>query len=107
MQLVNRIILFLEGHQDEVVRSLKEEMQAASDALDFERAASIRDAVRAIERVAERQKVVLASSSDIDVIGYFRDEETHVPWCFRALRETDGRERFSSVIRQKYLTLRF
>ena len=49
MQLVNRIILFLEGHQDEVVRSLKEEMQAASDALDFERAASIRDAVRAIE----------------------------------------------------------
>lgn len=95
MQLVNRIILFLEGHQDEVVRSLKEEMQAASDALDFERAASIRDAVRAIERVAERQKVVLASSSDIDVIGYFRDEGDACALVFFVRSgKLMGRERF-------------
>jgi excinuclease ABC subunit C len=95
MQLVNRIILFLEGHQDEVVRSLKEEMQAASDALDFERAASIRDAVRAIERVAERQKVVLASSSDIDVIGYFRDEGDACALVFFVRSgKPMGRERF-------------
>lgn len=95
MQLVNRIILFLEGHQDEVVSSLKEEMQAASDALDFERAASIRDAVRAIERVAERQKVVLASSSDIDVIGYFRDEGDACALVFFVRSgKLMGRERF-------------
>ncbi|MGB4735754.1 MAG: excinuclease ABC subunit UvrC [Bacillota bacterium] len=95
MELINRIILFLEGHQDEVVRSLKEEMQAASDALDFERAASIRDAVRAIERVAERQKVVLASSSDIDVIGYFRDEGDACALVFFVRSgKLMGRERF-------------
>ena len=67
----------------------------ASDALDFERAASIRDAVRAIERVAERQKVVLASSSDIDVIGYFRDEGDACALVFFVRSgKLMGRERF-------------
>ena len=94
-ELVNQIILFLEGRQDQVVRAMKEQMQAASDALDFERAASIRDAVRAIERVTERQKIVLASGSDIDVVGYFRDEgDACVLVFFVRSGKLMGRERF-------------
>ncbi|HHX27192.1 MAG TPA: excinuclease ABC subunit UvrC [Firmicutes bacterium] len=95
MELVNQIILFLEGRQDQVVRAMKEQMQAASHALDFERAASIRDAVRAIERVTERQKIVLASGSDIDVVGYFRDEaDACVLIFFVRSGKLMGRERF-------------
>ena len=51
--------------------------------------------MRAIERVAERQKVVLASSSDIDVIGYFRDEGDACALVFFVRSgKLMGRERF-------------
>lgn len=95
MELINQIILFLEGRQDQVVRAMKEEMQTASDSLDFERAASIRDAIRAIQRVTERQKIVLDSRSDIDVVGYFRDEtDACVQVFFVRSGKLMGRERF-------------
>ncbi|HXL03423.1 MAG: excinuclease ABC subunit UvrC [Firmicutes bacterium] len=95
MELVNQIILFLEGRQDQLIRAMKKEMQAASDSLNFERAASIRDAVRAIERVTEKQKIVLASRSDIDVVGYFRDEaDVCVQVFFVRSGKLMGRERF-------------
>ena len=38
MELINQIILFLEGRHDQVIRAMKAQMQAASDSLDFERA---------------------------------------------------------------------
>jgi excinuclease ABC subunit C len=95
MELINQIILFLEGRHDQVVRAMKKEMQAASDSLDFERAISIRDAVRAIERATERQKIVLGSRSDIDVVGYFRDEtDVCVQVFFVRSGKLMGRERF-------------
>ena len=95
MELVNQIILCLEGRHDQVVRAMKREMQAASDSLDFERAACIRDAIRAIERVTERQKIVLDSGSDIDVVGYFREEaDACVQVFFVRSGKLMGRERF-------------
>ena len=95
MGLINQIILFLEGRQDQVVLSMKKQMQAASDALDFERAASIRDAVRAMERATERQRIVLATGSDIDVVGYFREEaDACVLIFFVRSGKLMGRERF-------------
>ncbi|MGE5594051.1 MAG: excinuclease ABC subunit UvrC [Betaproteobacteria bacterium] len=73
-ELVKQIVLFLEGRQDQLVREMKRQMQAASDLLDFEAAAALRDRVRAMERVMERQKAVLGSRRDLDVIGFARDE---------------------------------
>ena len=95
MELISQIMLFLEGRQDQVIRAMKTQMQEASDSLDFERAASIRDAVRAIERVTERQKIVLQSRSDIDVIGCFRDEaDSCAQVFFIRSGKLIGRERF-------------
>ena len=74
-ELVKQIMLFLEGRQDQLVREMKRRMQAASDLLDFETAAALRDRIRAMERVMERQKVVLKSPQDLDVIGFARDED--------------------------------
>src|SRR5215218_652438 len=54
---ISQIELFLEGRQESVVRALTAEMKAASDRTDFERAASLRDKIRAIERTMESQKM--------------------------------------------------
>ncbi len=67
---------FLRGHTDEVVGRLRQEMAAASAALQFERAAQIRDQLMAIERVVEKQKVITAEQMDSDVIAFARDERT-------------------------------
>ena len=94
-ELINQIVLFLEGRQDRVIQAMKVQMKIASDSLDFERAASIRDSIRAIERVTERQKVVLGSRQDIDVVGYFRDRADACVQVFLVRSgKLIGRERF-------------
>src|SRR5918992_5285628 len=52
-QDIEQVLLFLEGRQEVVARALRKDMQAASATLDFERAASLRDKVRAVERTME------------------------------------------------------
>jgi len=68
-EVVNQVRLFLEGRNQELVRQLKRNMEWASDQLDFERAARIRDKLRAVERVLEHQDVVSPKMQDLDVIG--------------------------------------
>jgi excinuclease ABC subunit C len=72
--LINRICLFLEGKAEEIVADLQTQMTSAAEALDFERAAALRDQIRAVERVVERQKIVLAVGKDQDVIAVAREE---------------------------------
>ena len=67
-QVIDQVVLFLEGHDEKVLRQLKEEMHQASEELRFERAASLRDQVKAIERVAEEQKAVSMGGQDQDVV---------------------------------------
>ncbi|MCR4402086.1 MAG: excinuclease ABC subunit UvrC [Firmicutes bacterium] len=96
-ELVKQIVLFLEGRQDQLVREMKRQMQAASTLMDFETAAALRDRIRAMERVMERQKVVLSSHRDMDVIGFARDEdgaEACVEVFFVRGGKLVGRERF-------------
>ncbi|MEE2718644.1 MAG: excinuclease ABC subunit UvrC [Planctomycetota bacterium] len=52
---INRFLRFLNSQRSTVIRELKAEMQAASDARDYERAASFRDQLDAIERLSERE----------------------------------------------------
>ena len=63
------VIMFLEGRHSEVVEQLRAGMKAAADALDFERAARLRDKVVAIQRVVEQQSVVVNKPRDEDVLG--------------------------------------
>jgi excinuclease ABC subunit C len=69
---IDQVMLFLEGRQEQVVRRLNDEMLLASEATDFERAAALRDKLRAIERTTESQKMAAFARADTDVLGYAR-----------------------------------
>lgn len=73
-EIVDGFVSFLAGNTDKVVRSLKREMQEASDALDFERAVKLRDDLGAINKVMEQQAVVLGDATDADFIAFASDE---------------------------------
>jgi excinuclease ABC subunit C len=63
---VEEVRLFLEGRNRELVVRLKQGMKAASEAMEFEKAARIRDRLQAVERTIERQHVVSRSMEDWD-----------------------------------------
>ncbi len=66
-KLVEAAIAFLEGRNEALLQKLREEMEAAAEKLDFERAALIRDRLRALEKILETQAVVLPEEKDLDV----------------------------------------
>lgn len=67
--LTRRVSMLLSGKSRELIDLLRGSMEEASDALDFEKAAALRDQIRAIEKTVERQAVVLQSGGDMDVLG--------------------------------------
>ena len=69
---IEQVMLFLEGRQEAVARRLRREMGEASEALDFERAASRRDQLRAVERTMESQKMAAFARTEEDVLGLAR-----------------------------------
>ena len=73
-EVIRQTILFLEGRTEEVLRDLDRQMEEAAEALEFERAAHIRDQVRAIERVTETQTVASTRPADEDIFGLARLE---------------------------------
>ena len=73
-QLVEELCDFLDGDTDEIVRRLEGEMASASKALEFERAARMRDRLIAVRKAIEKQQMVAERSEDIDVIGIADDE---------------------------------
>jgi excinuclease ABC subunit C len=70
--VIRQTILFLEGRTDEVVRDLRARMEEAAEALQFERAATLRDQIRAIEHVSEKQGTAYTRPVDEDVFGLAR-----------------------------------
>ena len=71
---VSGLLRFLDGGSEDVVDDLTEEMKRASDALDYEKAARVRDRLGAIQRVLERQQMVADSTESFDAIGLAEDE---------------------------------
>ena len=69
-KVVEDICLFLSGRTKQLLKEIRQQMEQASAALDFERAARLRDQMRDIERVVEKQRVVSATGGDQDVLGY-------------------------------------
>ncbi len=70
--MIAEVCLVLEGRHEQIVPQLKARMAASADALEFEKAARIRDQLQALEAVVERQKVVANHRHDQDVLGYTR-----------------------------------
>ncbi len=71
---IDEIIDLLEGKTDKIIKDLKYQMKKASEKLDFENAAYIRDRMLAIETASQKQKVSNISENNIDVIGMAKSE---------------------------------
>ena len=73
-EIVEGFCDFLSGRTDQMVRKLEREMAEASEALEFERAARLRDDLAALRKAMEKQAVVLGDGTDADVIAIAHDE---------------------------------
>jgi len=69
-EAVNDVRLFLEGKQTELARSLRERMNAAAAAEQYELAAKYRDLISTVEQLQEKQRIAAAEGDDADVFGY-------------------------------------
>ena len=69
---VRRVCDLLQGKAAPLLRELRDRMEAAAEALEFEKAAVLRDQIRAVEQTVERQAAVLPGGGDMDVLGLFQ-----------------------------------
>ena len=83
MAMVEEVAHFLEGKHDRIIGRLKGEMAGAAEALDFERAAALRDQLAALESFRQRQKVVGDPTDDQDAIGLAHDDKIAVFQVFQ------------------------
>jgi excinuclease ABC subunit C len=86
--MIDEVVLFLDGRADEVTRRVRERMDAAAAALDFERAAELRDVLEHLDRMEEPRVVLEVEGGDRDVLGYARDGDDA---CVALLRIRGGR----------------
>ena len=73
-EMINQVIQFLEGKQELVLRQLNQKMMEASHRFQFEKAALLRDQIRAIEKVIEAQKIAVTLKGEQDVIALAQDK---------------------------------
>lgn len=67
--LIDEAVMMLKGNYEGLKQRIAEEMEAATEALDFERAAILRDRLRGVSRLGERQKVITSDRGCIDAVG--------------------------------------
>jgi excinuclease ABC subunit C len=72
-EIVDDFCDFMGGQTTAFVKRLEKEMYAASTAMDYERAARLRDDIGALNRAMEKQQVVLGDGTDADVIAFSED----------------------------------
>ncbi len=73
-QAVRDLTLFLEGKSEDLVRRLRQRMDEAAEQLQFERAAELRDQLKAVEFVTQQQKIASVSLEDQDAVGFAQNE---------------------------------
>ncbi len=83
---VEQVCLILGGKTAELIDELTAKMQEASEQLRFEAAAELRDRIRAIQSVSNKQKVIATAFSDTDAVGFVRGAKS----CFVVLHFNDG-----------------
>lgn len=114
---IDEVIEFLNGNYSRVAKLLEEKMTAASEALEFERAAELRDLLGSVKQIANKQKITNTDQIDRDIIAFARDKDEAVVQTFfirsgkligrdhfhlsGVLDETDG-EVMASFIKQFY-----
>lgn len=116
-RIVKSVILFLEGKQQDLLVDLQDKMEKFAEALDFEKAAELRDQIDSVKKIGEKQIIISSRLEDQDIIAYAESGETV---CIQAFfvragklvgRETfflsdignsDGGEIISSFMKQFY-----
>ncbi|MFC2033963.1 excinuclease ABC subunit UvrC [Chloroflexota bacterium] len=94
-EVIKQVILFLEGKQEKVIQSLKSKMKEASENLDFEKAALLRDQIQALDKVIEGQKIATIIRGEQDVIAFISDKDrAYVQVFFIRSGKLIGRESF-------------
>lgn len=71
--MIDEVVAFLDGRTGDVVQRVRSRMEQASESLDFERAAELRDAIVRLEHLEEPTVVLEVEGGDRDVVGYARD----------------------------------
>jgi len=74
--MVDKVVLFLEGRNKNLLKDLQHDMQQAAAGLEFERAAVLRDQIKALNKTLEKQIIVTQSTEDRDVYGFARSGAT-------------------------------
>lgn len=109
-EIIENVIMFLEGRKETLVNLLKKKMNIAAQNLNFEKAATYRDWIISLEKILEKQKIVSTSMEDRDVIAMARGNDIACIQVFFVregkllerepyiLKSTDG------VVRQEILT---
>lgn len=115
---IDQIMMLLDGKTDNIIKLAKQEMEEYSMKMEFEKAATVRDRIQAIERISEKQKVANFSENNIDVIGLYKNEVTvcieiffvrgskmlgRENYFFDELKDMDEEEIVSGFIKQFYL----
>ncbi len=77
MDMVNNARLFLEGKGKELIEKLTKDMMNAANKLEFEKAARIRDQIKSIKKVLEKQQMISSIPENIDVIGIAYQEDIY------------------------------
>jgi len=85
---VSQALDFLKGTGKESIRNLTEQMYKASEDMEFERAAQLRDRINAIKKLADKQKVIETKVKNQDVIAFFSDGNKA---CFEVFRFNEGK----------------
>ena len=87
-KMISDIIDVLSGKETYITKMLKAEMESAAENLEFEKAASIRDKILAIEAIVEKQKIFKTIEGDEDFINIDQDEKDS---CIQVFFSRDGK----------------
>ena len=84
---ISQVESLLSGSYKPVAAELRQKMLEASEALEFEKAAQLRDRMNAIEALGQKQLVTAGRMADTDAVGY---AQTEAKGCFAVLHYVDG-----------------
>lgn len=94
-KMIDEVLNFLSGKYKEVIKKLQQDMLIASEDLQFEKAAQLRDQIMAIEKIEQKQTATLSSMLDQDVIAFAKSpEDTLIQVYFVRQGKLVGREHF-------------
>ncbi len=79
---IDKVIEFLNGNYQPILKELEEKMQAASEDMNFEKAIEYRELIKAVKQIAQKQKITSSDGEDKDIIAMAADEEDAVVQVF-------------------------